>query len=443
MPFFEKDKFQCEILLQEVNGSEAVYLGESVMGSVKVHAHEAANVRGIVLSYTVKEHFASIPMFRANGDTEPKKMVQGSRIRHKIQCLLLGSRNHPAIDVKAGEYSYPFVIPIPNTVPPSCPATILGAGNTCCNCCQCNCGPSHANIVSVEHVLSLEIIIPFSLLDKNDIFKEMRVLKPIHPSALMYSPMRSGIQKSNVFNCGGFLPQFCLRMCNCLLSAPDVPASYQLDVTNPLIVLTCPQPIGFTVRGTMRCRFVAQLVRRCRIQFPNSTYPYVTKSVLSHCECPPIGGASGISSGTLPTSHIANQAGITCPVSIYGAAVEVTYYVEIKPYFYTEPDGCCVDYLDVMKVTVPVEVVHCTLERAPIPSYLAQSTPASVAGRPGTSGGATTFVSNQMGQHYTPSGVEMGVVFSYEPPSGMESDFAPAGPILEPLGPPVWGTLVI
>lgn len=440
MPFFEKDKFECEILVQGSNGRDApAYLGESITGSVKVHAHEAASIRGIVLSYSVREHFASIPTYRADNAAGAREMIQGSRLRHRIQCLLLGSRNHPAIDVKAGEYCYPFVIPVPSALPPSCSATILGAGSSCCNCCQCSCGTTHANIVSVEHILSLEIIIPFSLLDKNDIFKEVKVLKPVHPSALVYVPMRSGIQKSSVYNCGGFLPQFCLRMCDCLLKAPEVPGSYQLDVTNPLIVLTNPQPIGFTVRGTLRCRFVAQLVRRCRVQFPNSTYPLVTKAVLSHCECPPIGGELGISSGTLPTSHIAGRTATPCPVSISGAAVEVTYYVEIKPYFYTDQEGCCVDYMDVMKVTVPVEVVHCTLDRAPMPSYLSQS-PQHPSARADP---MTPSIRNaQVEDPNLPSGVAMGVVFSYAPPTGLEGDFAPAGPILEPLGPPVWGTLV-
>jgi hypothetical protein len=96
-----------------------------------------------------------------------------------------------------------------------------------------------------------------------------------------------------------------------------------------------------------------------------------------------------------------------------------------------------VDYLDAMKAMVPVEVVHCTSDRSPLPAYFAQS-PIAMQVEP-----SAVFTRLQRGDEQTQSPqMEMGIVFSYEPPAGLEADFAPAGPILEPLGPPVWGTLI-
>lgn len=433
MPLFDKDNFVGEIIVNPPEVSPAILTGSSIVGRVKLTALKTTAVRGVLLQYRIIESYGTQPGCPEDLATNPKDCIIRTKEVHRMECLLLGSRLGPSIDVVGGEYYYPFVIPVPVTAPPSLMPKYCGSNTDCCTCC-CKCCGQYTNVASITHQLQLEVIIPFSLLDKNDVMKEITVWSPVNPATLVTRNPRQATHVSQ--------PQSCVSCCPCLsFLTPPIRAktSFTIEVPTPYLSLNDSQFLPFLVNGCIECPFTVALKRKTTIMWPNSP-PKVTFDVVAHTDFAPL--YEGRIEGHIPTAHLI---GTHCPATLIGAAVRVAYFVEVLPHFDLLQEGACVGFPNNFRAEVAVDVFHCASDAASVPTF-GSMMPSTlryerVSQQPFSPPLPPSMSSNS--QVFSPSSdVQVGIVFSYAPPLGYESDFVSAGPILEVHGPPVWGTVV-
>lgn len=270
MPFFDKDKFHAVIEIDRTERGNVVLCGTSISGRVVLTASEPSSVRGILLKYAVREFGCVVSGTTHQGDLPNGASLPAvaMKLRYQQQYLLLGSRNGPVIEVPQGTYSYPFVIPVPAHLPPSCGMQLLGdlcgqCGQWCVSltCTPC-CRPQQA-AGCVVHRLLLDIIIPFSLLDKSDVSSEVVVWRATNPRALLAQPRRFAAQQAAARSCAS-----CIPFLSYLMPGVRVEARFQLSVPRAFVILEAAQPLPFEVVGCIQCPFSVQLCRRVRIQLP-------------------------------------------------------------------------------------------------------------------------------------------------------------------------------
>ena len=447
MPFFDRDKFTCSIELDTPHGGPGHYVqGGVISGRVDIIALSACDVRGVVLTYSVLEKggmFNSMHHSEELGDIRDRMSTRTVADTH---VLLLGSRTGKPITVAAGRYSYPFSLNLRHEDPPTVLPMILGHGTLCCKCC-CACCGYVAPVAEVEHILGCEIIIPFSMFDKNDVFKTFTVL-----SVLRADQSRALATGGAVTTASQVKPALhFFNCCECLALFPiSTSTSFTLSVPENIITLSSPNLLlRYFINGIIIETYTILIRRRVSM---GKSHGHISRSrtslilgeevVFALRQQPKYAG--GELAGVLELAYSPLfRRGLLAP-SVITDRLEIEYELEVVPDY----DGACAGLPRHDRAIIPIRICH---------DVAAVAVAADERGGNGLSP-QSMFTSPPLpGSHYLPGNAVLGYPgeainyapggsgeqwYGYVVPLGAEGAFRPAAPLTEQLQPPVWGIVL-
>lgn len=471
MPFFDRNKFVVSIELDPPVHGKHLQDG-TVTGRVRMHAIEACEVRGVVLTYTIL-HEAGVttgvdPAHHGAATSESlRRYHQHDKTLHTTHVLLLGSRKGTPILVAAGEYVYPFAFKIEAHHPPSVRAAVLGGSTTCCACCCATCGRL-ASVLAISHTLACEIIIPFSLLDKNDVFKAFEVASVFQGAGTF----DVGPPSADHFEA----PRMCMTCCPCLaFCSEDTPTRFRLTLADRVVALgvgfpNAPPPgIRYSIDGIIQEPYSVVVRRRAtfmrngaRVHDSDGGHPalLVAEAVVFSVKCPPK-LTGGMSAGFLAlTESPLFQPSSSLIPTLATPYVQVTYEVEVVPDYEGPWSGLPRSDRAIVPIVICFSAPRLRSmladqeggQQLPLQPYVpafAGGGGYPQGGYPPAGGGPQPY--GYPGQFQMPGPQAHGPPgfdpaskpsdqwYGYVPPLGAEGAFRPAAPLAENLQAPVWG----
>ncbi len=454
MPFFDRNKFICSVELEppHPSGKGKYVQGSFVSGRVLMTVTATCEVRGVVLTYAVLEKLGFVAGVNPqesgcfNVESLRGHMSKVKRLRD-THVLLVGSRDGKPISIAAGSYAYPFSFAIAPDHPPSVQATVLGKASVCCKCCCECCGRGFA-VAEIEHKLSCEIIIPFSLLDKNDIFKTFEV-GAVHrggPHFGIGSPQASHLKPALM----------CFECCECLaFLAESSQTSFSVSVADRVVALAnFPNlSIRYCITGIIQESYRVVLRRQTRMMQNCSTLrdelqpgALEAEEIVFSQQLPPklTGGDVW---AVLPLFQSPLFSSGSLAPTVVTPRLAVTYELEVMPDY----TGVCSGLP--RRDRAIVNIVVCfdePLTTSAAPQSFEQQQffgrgyePPMVAQTQGCPPPFQPPEVHCMPQLRPVAYGDMGQPseqwFGYVPPLGYEGTFRPAGPMTETLQAPIWG----
>lgn len=414
MPFFESDKLEVDIALDD----SPFFLGGSIGGTVRITTIERCRVRGIILKYKINEGLRTV-------DNDEFLSFEPDQSFYKVEYFLFGARDCEPTEIEVGSYTYPFVIPIPQNVPPSyLVPQCVGTIRDCACCCDSFAVQRIAYIAT--HRLQLRVIIPYSMRDKMTNFVVEPVLQPMDSESFFRCrPVTVG-QVAKSMNCVECFPSLA-----CCTGSQH--AEIELTVPRPSLVLVDGASLPFYVRGRSDVPYCVCLVRRIQLLVGGRRHTKGECEVVEFKELPPLTLDEDEARGDLLLTNVCNLT-----PSFQGVKLKVEYFVELR-LNYTK--GCYQGVPDGKRGRIAIQVANVIHEivrrrrqmpapptaQAPVPETMGEATPRE------SEGNAVVARPNGFGAYYAYTA----------PPPHAADHFHPVAPVREPgYAEAVWGVVI-